>query len=78
MVFFPHRAPAIAIPLGFPRGEAVSQWLTDGGCEAEFHVDHKETRLIKQVGFRVYLLNQKEKRLAFASRLNVGVTYLPG
>ena len=33
-------------PLGLPRGEAVSQRLTDGGCGAEFHVDHKETRLV--------------------------------
>ena len=64
-------------PLGFPRGEAVSQRLTDGGCEAEFHVDHKETRLIKQVGFRVYLLNQKEKRPAFASRFVLALPIFP-
>ena len=63
--------------LASPVGKLSASRLTDGGCEAELHVDHKETRLIKQVGFRVYLLNQKEKRLAFASRFMLALPIFP-
>ena len=61
-------------PLGFPCGEAVSQRLTDGGCEAESRVNHK----CKGSNFRSRLFGYKKRRLTFVSRLSVGVTYLPG